>query len=44
MDDQAKRAYRQRLSELLEELDEAKGLFKEEPSDELYAEIVALTL
>jgi len=43
LDDQAKRAYRQRLSELREELEEAKGLGKVERADELEAEIDALT-
>ena len=37
LDDQAKRAYRQRLSELREELEEVKGLGKEERADELEA-------
>jgi len=43
LDDQAKRAYRQRISELREELDEAKGLGKAERAEELEAEIEALT-
>ena len=43
LDDEAKRAYRRRLSELREELEEAKGLGKAELADELEAEIDALT-
>jgi tetratricopeptide (TPR) repeat protein len=43
LDEQAKRAYRQRLSELREELEEAKALDKVERADELEAEIDALT-
>ena len=43
LDDQAKRAYRQRLSDLREELEEAKGVGKAERADELEAEIEALT-
>jgi predicted ATPase len=43
LDDQAKRAYRQRLSELREELEEAKGLGKAERAGEIEAEIEALT-
>ncbi|MBV8137653.1 MAG: AAA family ATPase [Deltaproteobacteria bacterium] len=43
LDDQAKREYRQRLSELREELEEAKGLGKAERAEELEAEIDALT-
>jgi uncharacterized membrane protein len=39
LDDQAKRAYRQRLSELQEELEEAKALCKVERAEELEAEI-----
>jgi tetratricopeptide (TPR) repeat protein len=43
LDDQAKRAYRERISELHEELEEAKGLGRAERAEELEAEIDALT-
>jgi hypothetical protein len=43
LDDQAKRAYRRRLSELREELEEAKALGKAETADQLEKEIDALT-
>jgi hypothetical protein len=43
LDDQAKNAYRQRLAELREELEEAKALGKVERADQLEQEIDALT-
>jgi CheY-like chemotaxis protein/uncharacterized membrane protein len=43
LDDQAKSAYRHRLSELRQELEEAKALGKVERADELEEEIDALT-
>ena len=43
LDDQAKRAYRNRLSELREELEEAKALGKSETAEHLEEEIAALT-
>src|SRR5208282_4707258 len=41
--DQAKRAYRNRLSELREELEKAKALGKAETAEQLEEEIAALT-
>ena len=43
LDDQAKRAYRNRLSELREDLEEAKALGKSETAEHLEEEIAALT-
>ena len=43
LDDQAKRAYRNRLSELREELEEAKALGKSETAEHLEEEIAVLT-
>ncbi len=43
LDDQAKADYRRRLSELREELDEAKQLGRVERAEQIEAEIIALT-